>query len=179
MLSPEKYFDDTYEYVDLWVGGFIKAYQPNSEGEIFSRLKNRVVEALMNRFEVINKLRKSIGLEEMDIEHSYDYYVNNLPEYNDRKNVVDLYTYDVKTRELSEKEEHFHKNPDAQAHLCVMGAPDILIENSRVLQERLDHINRLLVAGGYEKITPRKTEEILSALLMEQSGSYNFYAEGI
>ena len=170
MLKVEKYFDDVYEYADLWSAGLIKAYLPHSEGEIFLRLKVRLVEALMDRFEVVNTLRKSIGLDAMNIEDAYDYYVNNIPEFDEKKKVFDLYSFDLKTRELSEKEEAFAINPNAVAYLHVMGAPDVFIENSHVVQERLDHINRLLVESGFSKITPNKTEEILTKLLMTQEG---------
>jgi hypothetical protein len=166
MLRPEKYFDQSYEYVDLWASGFVKAHAPNSDGEVFTRQKQRVVEALMERFDVINKLRHAIGLEEMSVEDTYDYYVNNMPEYDEKKNVIDLYNYDLRTRELSEKEESFSRSANAQAYLLVMGAPDVFIDNSQVVQERLDHINRLLLEGGYKKISPQKTEEILEKLLV-------------
>jgi hypothetical protein len=166
MLTPEKYFDEVYEYVDLWASGFIKAYAPNTEGEIFLRQKARLVEALISRFDVINRLRKVIGLDAMSVEDTYDYYVNNLPEYHEKKKVIDLYNYDLRTRELAEKEEMFQLNPNASAYLHVMGAPDEFIENSHIVQERLDHINRLLVEGGYSKISPHKTEEVLTKLLM-------------
>lgn len=168
MISTEKYFDELFEYVDLWSAGFVKAYSSNSEGELFTRQKSRVTEALLDRFEVVNKLRKAIGLDEMTVEESYDYYVNNLPEYDERKKVIDLYTYDKKTHELATKEDEFSQKQNAVAFLHVMGAPDFLIENSHVVQDRLDNINRLLVQGGYNKITPQKTEEILTKLLMTQ-----------
>jgi hypothetical protein len=170
MLKVDKYFDNVYEYADLWSAGLIKAYMPNAEGEIFLRLKVRVVEALMDRFDAVNALRKSIGLDPMSIEDAYDYYVNNIPEFDEKKKVFDLYNFDLKTRELADKEESFAINPNAVAYLYVMGAPDVFIENSHVVQERLDHINRLLVEGGFNKITPNKTEEILTKLLMTQEG---------
>ncbi len=168
MITTEKYFDELFEYVDLWSAGFVKAYSANVEGELFLRQKNRVTEALLERFDVINRLRKAIGLDEMNVEESYDYYVNNLPDYDERKKVIELYTYDKRTRELAEKESEFKKNQNATAFLYVMGAPDFLIDNSHVVQDRLDNINRLLVQGGYNKITPQKTEEILTKLLMTQ-----------
>ncbi len=167
MITPDRYFDDLYEYVDLWACGYVKAYTPNSQGEIFLRQKNRFVEAMLDRFEVINKLRKAIGLEEMSAEDCYDYYVNNMPDYDEKRAVIDLYNYDLITKELADKEDAFNKNPNAQAYLLVMGAPDVFIENSDVMQTRLDHINRLLVEGGYNKITPQKTEEILTKLIVQ------------
>jgi len=166
MLKQEKYFDDVFEYTDLWTAGLIKAYLPSSEGEIFLRLKSRLIEALMERFEVINELRLSIGLAMMDVEDAYDYYVNNIPEFDEKKKVFDLYSYDLKTRELLDMKEDFEQRPNALAYMHVIGAPDVFIENSHVVQERLDHINRLLVEGGCNKITPNKTEEILTKLLM-------------
>lgn len=167
MIRQEKYFDEVYEYVDLWAGGFVKAYSATAEGELYLRQKNRVVEALVERFDTINRLRKAIGLDAMSVEETYDYYVNNLPDYDDRKKVIDLYTYDTKTRDLGEKEGDFKKNQNALAFLHVMGAPEEYIENSHVVQQRLDHINRLLVGSGYNKISPQKTEEILTQLIME------------
>lgn len=168
MITTEKYFDDLFEYVDLWSAGFVKAYSSNSEGELFLRQKNRVTEALINRFDVVNHLRKAIGLDEMTVDETYDYYVNNLPEYDDRKKVIDLYNYDLKTRELSEKENELSNKKNATAFLYAMGAPDYMIERSDIVQQRLDHINRLLVQGGYDKISPHKTQEILTKLLMTQ-----------
>jgi hypothetical protein len=168
MLRPEKYFDESYEYIDLWASGYVKAYAPHTEGDIYLRQKGRLVEALMNRFDAINSLRKAVGLDEMTVEETYDYYVNNIPDYNDKKKVIDLYSYDLKTRELSEKEESFKQNACAKAYLYIMGAPDEFIANSHIVQDRLDQINRLLVEGGHNKITPRKTEEILTKLLMTE-----------
>ncbi len=165
MLRPERYFDELYEYVDLWAAGFVKAYSPDIGSETYARQQSRLVEALIERFDVVNRLRRAIGLKEMGTEGCYDYYVNNLPEYDDTRKVIDLYTFDRRTRELAEMEEGFRRNPDANAYLHVMGAPDMIIDNSYVVQQRLDHINRLLVESGNARISPHKTEEILTTLL--------------
>lgn len=166
MIKQEKFFEDIYQYVDLWAAGYVKTYIPQINDELYSRLKIRFVEAVLDRFDAINKLRVAIGLDAMSVDDCYDYYVNNLPEFDEQKKVIDLYSYDKKTKELSEKEKQFTTDPRAEAYLLVMGAPDVFLENSHVVQERIDHINRLLVEGGYKKITPKKTEEILEKLLV-------------
>jgi len=168
MMKIEKYFDESYQYVDLWAAGFVKAYSKDADGEAYSRQKNRLVEALSERFDVINRLRRAIGLKDMTVDQTYDYYVNNLPEYDERQGTIDLYSFDRKTEALAGKEQNFLSNQNAEAYLHIMGAPDYMIENSRVIQERLNHINRLLQQGGYNKISPQKTHEILTELLMAQ-----------
>jgi len=169
MVRLERYFEDIYEYVDLWASGLIKAYIPEIEGEGYLRLKTRVVEAILDRLDTVNQLRLSIGLDEMETEDCYDYYINNVPELDEKSKSINLYKYDVETREMAEKQDEFQKNPNAQAYLVVMGAPDIILENSHVMQERIDLINRLLVEGGHAKISPQKTEEVLTKLLVVSS----------
>jgi hypothetical protein len=169
MIKIEKYFEELYEYVELWASGYVKAYSPEAQGEFFTRIKNRLIEALIDRFDVINRLRVAIGLDVMSVDDVYNYYINNMPDYDENRKVVDLYNYDQKTRDLASKEQAFSKCANAQAYLLVMGAPDIIIDNSDIIQTRLDHVNRLMLEGGFEKITPQKTEEIIEELFMNNA----------
>ena len=155
----ERIFDDLYEYVDLWAGGYIRAYLPDAEESVFQAAKYRLTDSILKRIEVINELRKSIGLNKFSVDDAYDYYINNMPEYNEQGDTIDLTSYDEATLELEQKKDLFkaYETPTAKAFLIVMGAPDYFINNSDIVQERIDHINRLLKEGGYAEMTPKKT----------------------
>ncbi len=168
MLTPEKVFDDLYEYVDLWSGGYVKAHLNGVDTETFMRVKHRLVESIMDRIGVVNRLRKAMNLGEMTIDEAYDYYINNMPEFDDKTNSVDLRNYDADTSKLALHEDNFARKdkPCVKSMLTVMGAPEVYIENSHIIQERIDHINRLLHEGGYPNMDARKTEEMLVKLLI-------------
>ncbi len=168
MLTPEKVFDDLYEYADLWAGGYIKAHINDIDIESFTRLKFRFVESIMDRVGVVNRLRKAINLSEMTIDEAYDYYINNMPDFDEKTRTIDLRTYDLATSKLADNEHSFAKNdkPSVRSMLTVMGAPDVYLENSHIIQERIDHINRLLGEGGYPPMDAPKTEEMLVKLLI-------------
>ncbi len=171
MLTPEKVFNDLYEYVDLWAGGYVKAHLNGIDVETFMRVKHRLVESVIDRIGVVNRLRKAIGLKEMSIDESYDYYINNMPDFDDISYSIDLRKYDAETSKLAVNEENFTRKdkPCVKSMLLIMGAPEVYIENSFIIQERVDHINRLLNEGGYPVMDAKKTEEVVIQLLVENA----------
>lgn len=169
MLSQEKYFDEVFEYVDLWASGYLKAHLPNLEKERSLKLKNDVTSALISRIDAINLLRHNMGLQSMNINETYDYYINNLIDFNEARSEIDFKSYDERTNKIETYAKALRNPASAEAYLLVIGAPDIYIQNHHVVQERIDIVNRMLKEGGYPVLTPQKTEELLLRILVVQN----------
>ncbi|HCR85593.1 MAG TPA: hypothetical protein DIV86_02835 [Alphaproteobacteria bacterium] len=166
MLSQEKYFDEIFEYVDLWSAGYVKAHLPNLKTEERLKLKNKVITSLVARIDSINLLRASIGLKPMNVNETYDYYINNILEFNDALGEIDFYGYDEYTAKIDAYTKSLRNPASAEAYLLVIGAPDIYIQNHHVEIGRVDIVNRMLKDGGYPLLTPQKTEELLLRILV-------------
>lgn len=170
MLNPEKYFENIYEYVDLWVGGFIAAYCSDFDAQTQQHVRSRMVESVLSRIDVINELRSTLGLEPLSIDDSYDYYINNLPDYSDSDNSIDLESYDHLTAKYqSMKETLTPENADIKIYLILMGAPDVFLKNSDPIQRRIEMANKLFVEGGYNPMKPKEIENLLIRMLVVSS----------
>lgn len=166
MLNPEKYFDDIYEYVDLWVSGYTVAYCNESDFQTQEQVKMRMIESILRRLDVINSLRSKLGLDVLTIDDSYDYYINNLPEYNDVESSIDLKSYDDLTEEYSKLEKTLSPyNADIKIYLILMGAPKVFIENKTSIEKRVETANRLFVESGYNAMEPKEIENLLIRML--------------
>lgn len=166
MLNPEKYFDDIYEYADLWVSGYVHAYCPEMDNKMHHHIKVRMIESVMERLDVINDLRSKLGLSLLSIDASYEYYINNLPVYNELEGSIDLTAYDNLTQDYAKLGEGFASDmSDVKIYLILMGAPRIFLENSAHIQRRLDNANRLFVEGGYASMKPVEIESLLVRML--------------
>jgi hypothetical protein len=166
MLQQEKYFDEKFEYIDLWAAGYVKAHLPHLKTDDSLKVKTLVIESLINRIDVINDLRSAIGLIAMSINETYDYYINNIIGFNDLTNEIEFSIYNDRTHKIEAYAKSLRNPAGAEAYLLVIGAPDIYIQNHHVLQERVDIVNRMLKDGGYATMSPQKTEELLLRILV-------------
>ena len=166
-MHVEKYFDELYEYVDLWAAGYVKAFMPEIDNKSFFKMKESFTESIMNRINVINDLREVMELEPFSKDDAYDYYINNMPEFDDENSIIDLSEFDKRTEDLKAKIETYKakENHNAKDYLVVMGAPEEYFSLHDVLQKRIDITNRLLQKGGYPEMDSRKTENLIYNLL--------------
>lgn len=166
MLNPEKYFDDLYEYVDLWVSGYTAAYCSDLDFESCEQIKSKMIESVLYRLDVINSLRIKLGLDEFSVDDSYDYYVNNLPEFNDKDNSIDLNAYDNTTKEFAKLYGNLAgMKSNIKLYLILMGAPKMYIENRTSIEKRVDMANRMFMEAGYNPMQPREIENLLIRML--------------
>lgn len=165
--SQDILFDDNFSMVELWADGFVAAYASDVEVEFRVALKDRFIISVIDRIKVIDDLRKAMGLKAMSEEEIYDYYINNMPEFDSEKNSINFKQYDNFTAELQSEIEQYKttKPPCAKAYLIVLGAPSYFVNKWLVLQERIDHINNMRKECGFKPMTAEKTEEILLKLL--------------
>lgn len=166
MLQQEKYFDDLYEYVDLWASGYVKAYLPDISSQEHFVLRNKVLETLYNRLEVVNLLRRKVGLREMTINECYDYYINHMLEFDDAREEIKFDTYNNDTKLINQYTSEVEGKAGAKAYLFIIGAPEIYLKNHHVVQERIDLANKMLTDNGHPEMTPQKIEELLLRILV-------------
>ncbi len=167
MLNPEKYFDDIYEYMDLWVSGFTAAYCQELDHNSHEKIKSRMIESVIARLDVINSLRLKLGLDYLSIDDSYDYYINNLPEFEDADKSIDLQSFDEKTSEYSKLEQTLcAESADVKIYLVLMGAPNRFVENYHPIQRRVEMANKLFIESGFNKMQPKEIENLLIRMLV-------------
>jgi hypothetical protein len=167
MLNPEKYFDDIYEYVDLWVSGFTAAYCEGLDQKSQNKIKSRMIESVLKRFDVINILRAKLGLSVLNVDDSYDYFINNLPKYDDDSESLDLASYDSLTENYLSLEQSLSEDiDDVKIYLILMGAPQRFVDNYAPIQKRIDLANRLFLDSGFNKMGPQEVENLLIRMLV-------------
>jgi len=167
MLKPEKYFDELYEYLELWTSGYVAGYCKDVDDKTFKTIQNNLIEVISERFEVINVLRARVNLSPLSIDESYDYYLNNLPKYNEEENSIDFRKYQKTTeRYLLNLKNICENTADVKTYLILMGAPRIFVENSDPIQKRVDVANKLFIEGGYNKMKPQEIENLLVRMLV-------------